>query len=106
MLTPSDLSATIGAGLTIREAAKMLRCAGNTIRRAAWAYKLPLPVRRARVRGRDEWLAAVAAYGPGIRPVARALGMDCRYVQRMLEKFAIDPGSGEGGNPNWRKKAA
>jgi hypothetical protein len=89
MLTPSDLRSTLGAGLTTEAAAKMLRCTAKTVRRAAAAYGIELRPRHARIRGEQEWLDAFVRHGPSVRGIARAIGLDHRYVAGQLERYGI-----------------
>ena len=89
MLTRSDLNATIGAGQTVREAAKTLRCATKTIIRTARVFEIDLPGRNARVSGADEWRELYDRFGPSVRAVARGISMDHQYVRRQLQKHGI-----------------
>lgn len=97
MLTPSDITATIGAGLTTAEAASMLRCATRTVRRAAHAYGIELPLRPAILRGAEQFQAAVDQHGPGLCKIARALDIDRKWLSRQLDRYGIDPGVGTPG---------
>lgn len=91
MLTPSDLHATLGIGMTTAAAAQMLRCAQRTVRRAAHAYGVELPERQARLRTAAEWLAAYQQHGPGLREMGRALSMNRSYIARRLDELGIRP---------------
>ncbi len=89
MLTPSDLRATLGAGLRPRDAAKMLRCSQKTVYRAAYAYSIEIPERDGRLRTREEWLAAYEQHGPSLRGMSRGLDMSRSYIARRLEELGI-----------------
>lgn len=91
MLTPSDLHATLGTGMTTEAAAQMLRCTRQTVTRAANAYGIALRPRHARLRGEAEWRAAWEEHGPSVVAMSRALGMGHSYVHRKLEEYGIRP---------------
>lgn len=105
MLTPSDITSTIGAGLSLTQARKMLRCPTKVIRHWARVYGIPVPDRTPRyIRTAEQWMQYVADHGPGVRPIARALGIDPKTVRDELDRYGISAGNGgKGGNPNWRK---
>lgn len=104
ILTRSDLNATIGQGQTVREAAKVLRCATKTIIRSARVFGIELPERPrrvpkqdrqhggnwgARVDGEAAWREAFEKHGPAVFAVAKALEMDRSYVRRQLLRYNI-----------------
>lgn len=115
-LTPSDLRSTIGAGMTLTAAAKMLRTQRRCVRHWLQVYGLEIhPLcptskqhggyRRARITTAGEWQALVDAYGPGLRKLARAVDMDPKWVSEQLRKHRIDPGEGQPGRP-WPSRVA
>lgn len=99
MLTPSDIRATIGAGMSITQARKILRCPTRIIRQWARVYGVAVPMRPAKARGREQWRKAAEDFGPGVRAIARGLGIDHKWVAEQLARYGIEPGHGRSGRP-------